>query len=120
MSRPLTDFKPKWLQPGNWSGTASPFYVGLSFLCPHCDHTDCPTCGHARGQRVAFYFWPPIDPGGLMQAYGENWWPKNGRGRDEHTRVSGETFETLTISPSIGFDTSGHWHGHITNGEVSP
>lgn len=29
----------------------------------------------------------------------------------------GETFETLTLRPSI--DYKGHWHGFVTNEEVS-
>lgn len=43
---------------------------------------------------------PPIAPPGV-------WW-----GRE------GETFETLTIKPSVDFSAAGHWHGFITNGEV--
>jgi hypothetical protein len=35
-----------------------------------------------------------------------------------HKRIAGETFDTLTIEPSIGFEGIGHWHGHITNGEI--
>jgi len=31
---------------------------------------------------------------------------------------TGETFEDMTLSPSIDASNSGHWHGHITNGEV--
>ncbi len=36
-------------------------------------------------------------------------------------RGSGDTFETLTLTPSIdaNVDIAGHWHGFITNGEVT-
>jgi hypothetical protein len=62
-------------------------------------------------RRTEFTFWPPIDP--------DNWLergitiPHDGF----HKRVSGETFETLTIAPSVRIN--GIWHGSITNGEVS-
>ena len=32
-------------------------------------------------------------------------------------QVTGDSFENLTISPSI--DMKGHWHGFITNGQVT-
>jgi hypothetical protein len=34
-------------------------------------------------------------------------------------RRQGETFNDLTLSPSVGFDAIGHWHGHITAGNVT-
>lgn len=30
----------------------------------------------------------------------------------------GDTFETLTLKPSVDASGWGHWHGWITNGEV--
>jgi hypothetical protein len=36
-----------------------------------------------------------------------------------HERVTGESFDTLTLNPSVGFDSIGHWHGRITNGEMT-
>lgn len=116
MSR-LTDWSPHWV---NLSGAADGVlaYIGISFLCPHCTHSPCPTCGAQRGKRVAVSFWPPIIP--PNQAYPDlvrqsvESIPHN----NFHQRVSGETFDTLTLNPSIGFDP--HWHGSITNGEVRP
>lgn len=108
----LIEMKPHWIQPGNWADLSPPFYVGLSFLCPHCTHTACPTCGQMRGKRLAVSFWPPIDP---QNARGRMFqWPEPTA--RTHQRVSGETFETITIEPSIGFEADGHWHGRITNG----
>lgn len=109
----LSDLDPHWVTPGNWSEQSPRFYTGVSFLCPHCDPSQ-PEHGPNRRRRLAVSFYPPIDPGGLMTQYGPDWWPRRG---DEHTRASGETFDTLTITPSIGFDSIGHWHGYITNGE---
>lgn len=57
-------------------------------------------------------FDPPIDP--------ENWWPRITRptydGINVWKRESGETFDTLSLSPSI--DVKGHWHGHISQGQI--
>lgn len=30
------------------------------------------------------------------------------------------TFEALSVTPSIDASASGHWHGFITNGEITP
>jgi hypothetical protein len=111
----LIEMKPKWVQPLNWADQAPPFYIGLSFLCPHCTHAACPTCGQMRGKRMAVHFWPPVDPQGAMGKLFE--WPKPTV--RTHERVSGDTFDTLTIEPSIGFEVDGHWHGRITNGEFA-
>lgn len=95
-------------------------YIGVSFLCPHCTHSPCPTCGAQRGKRIAVSFWPPIIP------QDQEYFDVVQKSVDSiphehfHKRVSGETFETLTLNPSIGFDEIRHWHGRITNGECSP
>ena len=109
----LVDLAPHWIEPERW--VSGPFYIGVSFLCPHCEHTKCPTCGTQRGKRLAFSFWPPIDP--------ENWLARisgfpNDATAKYHHRVSGDTFDTLTIEPSIGLDP--HWHGRLTNGVLVP
>ena len=58
------------------------------------------------------FFWPPVDPEGLLGTVFEL--PDN----KGHRRASGDTFDTLTLVPSIGFENIGHWHGDITNGEI--
>lgn len=96
----LTDLNPRWV------GLPGPIYDGVSFDCPHC-----------RKQRLAITFNPPIDPNG--------WWPRISpptySGINVWKRDGGETFETLTLSPSIdaNVDIAGHWHGHIRNGQVT-
>lgn len=108
----LADLKPRWTVLNGWA-SPSKFYTGVSFLCPHCS-ADAPDHGPGRRRRLAVKFWPPIDPDGLMGRIFELPKPP-----DAHQRVGGETFETLTIEPSIGFESIGHWHGRITNGAIA-
>lgn len=66
---------------------------------------DCPCC---REVRLAVFFKNPID--GKVATDDRD---------DEHlwTRT-GDTFETVTLSPSIDASGHGHWHGHIRNGQI--
>ena len=94
----LTELRPRWITPANWHG---PFLAyGIEF--------DCPTCGH----RLAVHFLPWINPDRLPTegdfAYGQLKWQR-----------TGDTFETLSLQPSIDFGAAGCWHGHITNGELT-
>lgn len=111
----LSEFSPHWInisQPAD--GVEA--YIGVSFWCPHCTHTPCPTCGAQRGKRLAVAFWPPIIPSNQSDIVRQS---VESIPHDKfHQRTSGETFDTLTINPSIGFETIGHWHGRITNGEI--
>lgn len=102
MSR-LVDHEPRWALPSQWSAQSPPFYTGVSWNCPHCK------------ARLAVQFHPPIDPEKLIGRMFE--WPKYPAA---WTRVSGDTFDTLTLIPSIGFDNPPHWHGTLTNGELTP
>ncbi len=107
----LVDLKPRWINlPQAAPGVR--FYIGVSFLCPTDEHSPCPTCGGQRGRRLAVRFWPPIDPDNALAMMGD--YPH----ANFHQRVSGDTFDTLTLSPSIGLDPI--WHGTITNGEILP
>ena len=107
----LLDFQPHWIGPMNWSSPA-PYYIGVSFLCPHCPK-DAPEHGPERRRRLAVSFWPHIDPTEVAKMFAVPW-PDTGG----HRRVSGETFDTLSLSPSVGFESIGHWHGWLTNGEL--
>jgi hypothetical protein len=90
----LAELDPTWIATGE--GRRG---MGVMFLCPHC-----------RDTYVGGFFANPLDGG-----------PPAG---PEHTprprwQRSGDTFETLTITPSIDASASGHWHGFVTNGEVT-
>ncbi len=116
----LTDLEPRWLVAGYWepsdtttSGRIQRFAnngrhgMGLSFLCPvHRDH------------RLAVLFANPVD-GGV---------PAEIRPGCYAWHRTGETFDVLTLGPSIDASGSTHgtgavetpcWHGFITNGEIT-
>jgi hypothetical protein len=93
---------------------------GMAFLCPHC-----------KKDILIVTFANPIDGGepfplnkfdllfgvlkhiykqeelGLVVPPGCHWTRK------------GESFESMTISPSVDASKSGNWHGFITDGVIS-
>jgi hypothetical protein len=69
--------------------------MGVTFLCPHC-----------RVTRLGVFFRNPIDGKGASDA--PRLWQR-----------TGDTFEALSLSPSIDASAHGHWHGFIQNGEVT-
>ncbi len=94
----LTDLNPRWTGAGT-------IITGITFDCPHC-----------FTQRLGVLFENSIDPEkwldkGVTRPHTEREWKRQG-----------DTFDTLTLSPSI--DVTGnlqfkdHWHGFITNGKV--
>lgn len=99
----LTDLNPRWVGIHGWSSDAI-FYIGVTFDSPL-----------RNGQRLAVLFTPPIDPDALTVKYG--WGPMFPE--QKHWLRSGESFETLTLTPSLDFSAAGEWHGHITAGEVT-
>ena len=100
----LTSLNPRFLSSGgegisNVDGTPSPRREGVGV------ELDCP-CGCETPLFVPFK--NPLDGSG-PGPYGDKGWQR-----------TGETFETLTLTPSI-LRTKPHgcgWHGFITNGEV--
>jgi hypothetical protein len=34
--------------------------------------------------------------------------------------IIGRDFATMHVTPSLNAEASGHWHGHITGGEIVP
>lgn len=98
----LAQLNPRWVGIHNFDPN-SIYHIGISF--------DSPT----TGQRLAVLFTPAIDPDGLAQKYG---WPDFFPDRLKWGRT-GDTFETLTLTPSIDASAHGEWHGFITKGEVT-
>lgn len=97
----LTQLNPKWIGFSQWAASSPPYYIGMSF--------DSPT----TGRRLAVLFWPPIDP--------ENIGPlvaNHKSGEKLYWDRTGDTFEALTLSPSINFENASDWHGFVTDGEI--
>lgn len=101
----IIDLNPKWIGAGgegifDKDGNPVPerHGVGIAFDCP---------CGCGTHGYVPFS--NPLDGGP----------PCHGRSDDAWQRT-GDTFETLTLTPSIQrADPDGcRWHGFFTNGEV--
>lgn len=94
----LVDLRPLWLHKN--------LFV---FWCPHC-HKSLLSCKNAvmsrREQcdmfalRFGYVSIVPCKP--------EMAW----------TFASGTAFETMDVTPSLDASASGHWHGHITAGEI--
>lgn len=89
--------------------------VGLAFDCPHGEACPKSAMGGDDPELRAWYrrhyvdFANPLDGGPSVRA--EHAWQR-----------TGETFDTLTLTPSIHSvaDKGGcGWHGFITNGEVT-
>ncbi len=104
---PLASFQPRWLVDAD--GRRG---MGMSLLCPLC-----------RQERIAVWFKNPVD-GGAPISGKEFLWERNG-----------DDFNSLTLRPSIDASVPGaipcsnppqpnqfwgsHWHGCITNGEIT-
>lgn len=103
----LVDLGPRWVGAGgegisNKDGSPVPerHGVGVSFDCP------CGSCG----VRCYVPFANPLDGGPPHETAHPHW------------QRTGETFETLTLTPSLlrSQDKGGcGWHGFVTNGTVT-
>lgn len=97
----LNELEPHWVGAGGegiWDKDMKPVPerhgVGISFICP---------CG--CGTRLAIMFTNPLDGG---EAIGDRTtWQR-----------TGETFDNLTLAPSILRVGGCAWHGFITCGEI--
>jgi uncharacterized protein DUF6527 len=113
----LTDLDPRWWADAGRQGQ------GLTFLCPCC-----------RQVRLGVAFTNPTDGGPphavtvedqLRFVHGAEFTDSPGDvpimdvapGKACWTRF-GETFDVLTLSPSVDASRSGHWHGFITGGHI--
>ena len=98
----LLDLEPRWL-------TETMF----AFRCPHCQKTWL-TCknvamGHKEQREIATAAnLEPTGPryGAVLMDPACAW------------KWDTSDFATMSITPSIDASKSGHWHGHITKGEI--
>lgn len=116
----LGELDPRWFAEDGRSGQ------GLVFLCPHCVTFANPLDGGApiaigtRERRPIREIWTLLygDLGdsevkGRVLPKGVDVIPPGFLWRRE-----GETFDTLTLHPSVDASPAGCWHGFIRNGEV--
>jgi hypothetical protein len=101
--RKLVELNPRWVGHGGEGVTqhGQPVprreRVAISFDCP---------CG--RGERVCVEFSNPVDGGGPTRSDGHTW------------HRDGDTFETLSLTPSLQRMDECRWHGYLTRGELIP
>lgn len=94
----LTDLSPRWLAYGGKR-------LGITFNCPHCQTQRLGVAFHHEGLAMA------EDACILAVSPDTKIWTE--------TNPAEDTFENLSLSPSIDCSAVGHWHGYITNGEVT-
>lgn len=82
---------------------------GIEFLCPLCFAKNAGPIG-THGCDVTFA------DRGVPDDLGSH----NKAGKAVRWTVNGDTFENLTITPSILIEGGCGWHGHITNGQIMP
>jgi hypothetical protein len=94
----LSDCDPRWTKATNPDDGGRPDGqgMGLSFLSPL-----------GTGVRINIWFANPLDGGSPIND------PKRPR---QLWKRTGETFDTLTLTPSV--DASPDWHGHIKDGNM--
>jgi hypothetical protein len=112
----LVELEPRWARSGGEGiyntapdGTRVPaperLGIGVSFRCPCGTH---PRDEEYETDRCVILFENPLDGGGRFDATTEgHYWTR-----------TGDTFDTLTLTPSIQRVGGCRWHGFITNGEA--
>jgi hypothetical protein len=109
----LDDLQPRWV--GGRYGEPSRHGMGVGFGCPCCR-------GTARATRLVVYFANPVDGGPPADdSFDHGFAEVDGALHNQHPRWTraGDTFETLTLTPSIDASAHGHWHGFITCGTIT-
>lgn len=104
----LSALDPRWIERNGER-------IGVVFRCPHCvgEKFYWLTCyrvpmGNFGDQHEALA--PVISEGNLHRVVPVK--------RDYAWSFVGDTFETLSITPSLDASASGHWHGYVTAGEI--
>lgn len=100
MSVKLTDLEPRWLDPNLFA-----------FKCPCCRAwwITVKTVPMTHGEQASI----------CDKEFGDYWNLKCILSRDAFGwTINGRDFASLTVTPSIDASAAGHWHGHITDGEI--
>ena len=96
----LVDLHPEWLAAHDASGRRRE-RSGIEFDCPHCAVSGAP-------ERLHVLFTNPIDGDGSPLTGHNRTWAR-----------TGDSFETLPLSPSLDCSGWGHWHGFVRGGAVT-
>lgn len=116
----LTDLNPRWFDVAGVGGEKG----GVTFECP-CERCRLAEGNNGRRVRLAVQFANPIgtEPKPLLNQKEKMRHVHELRTFDVPPgflwRREGESFETLTLTPSVDGSPAGHWHGWIRNGEVA-
>lgn len=95
----LTELDPHWYTVEGANGAA----VGISFDCPHCRTQRLGVAFHHKGHEMmedsVIHAASPLT---------KHIWD-----------IAGDSFDNLTLSPSVDASAFGHWHGFIKKGEIT-
>ncbi len=99
----LIDLQPRWIYKNKI----------FTFLCPHCRVTwlTCKRVPMSHNQQ-----WD-IFAAAFNADTGDKAWPV-GCVEETAWKFSSFDFATITVTPSLDASKSGHWHGHIQNGQI--
>lgn len=112
----LVNLNPHWISEWTPPGVTARHGQGVMFDCPHCVASGIRS-DDPRMVRLPVGFANPVDGGA----------PFRPESRPDGTPIprplwqrTGDTFETLSLSPSIDASKTheGGWHGYLTNGET--
>jgi len=114
----LSELNPHWISEWVPPGKPERHGMGVMFDCPHCVRAGIKSSDQ-RMVRIPVGFKVPLDGGAPFPEEGKA--DGMARGRPLWDRT-GDTFETLTLSPSIDASKTheGGWHGFIRNGNMEP
>jgi len=96
----LTTLDPRWYT------VTGGIRAGLTFVCPHCWTVRLGVAFHPAG-RDAINAVEPDTHGPTRDAL----WSISGQ--------DGDSFDHITVHPSVDASGAGHWHGYIKDGEVT-
>jgi hypothetical protein len=101
----LADLNPRWQGLNTAAKIAASIRIGMTFDCPCCVGTE-------RAIKLGVRFRNAIDPDNLLADTG---W----RAAEPAWDRQGETFDTLSLVPSVDASNQGHWHGTISSGKAT-
>ena len=97
----LMDLMPRWIHPDIFA-----------FLCPHCRDVflTCKNIVMTTHEQCEITEVDPLGEQGVTVVLCKESCAWAFR--------SGEPFDSMSVTPSLDASASGHWHGHLTNGEI--